>query len=61
VDVVSKTKAETLASHCANDDAFYLDLGFNIPYGWIYNLSQVELRIIKASTVMNISNGFIQQ
>jgi len=61
VDVFSKTKAETLAPHRPIDHAIDLEPGFKIPYGWIYNLSEVELRTLKAYIETNLSNGFIQR
>jgi len=61
VDVFSKTKAETLAPHRPIDHAIDLEPGFKIPYGQIYNLSEVELRTLKAYIETNLSNGFIQR
>jgi len=42
VEVSSKTKADTLAPHRSIDHAIDLEPGCKIPYGWIYNLSEVE-------------------
>ena len=61
MDVFGKTKAETLAPHRRIDHAIDLELGFKIPYKRIYNLSEVELRTLKAYIEMNQSNGFIQR
>jgi len=61
VDVFSKTKAETLAPHRPIDHAIDLEPGFKIPYGRIYNLSEFELRTLKAYIETNLANGFIQR
>lgn len=34
--------------------------GYQLPYRWIYNLSEVELRTLKANINTNLANGFIQ-
>jgi len=61
VDVFSKTKAETLAPNRPIDHAIDMEPGFKIPYGWIYNLSEVELRTLKPYIETNLSNSFIQR
>jgi hypothetical protein len=61
VDVLGKTKAETLAPHRPIDHAIDLEPGFKIPYRRIYNLSEVKLRTVKAYIKTNLSNGFIQR
>jgi hypothetical protein len=61
VDVFSKDRAETLAPHRPIDHAIDLEPGFNIPYGRIYNLSEVELKTLKAYIETNLANGFIQR
>jgi len=43
VEVFSKTKADTLAPHRSIDNAIALEPGCKIPYGQIYNLSEVQL------------------
>jgi hypothetical protein len=48
VDVFSKDRAVTLAPHRTIDHAIDLEPGFNIPWGRIYNLSEVELKTLKA-------------
>jgi len=53
--------AETLAPHRPIDHAIDLEPGFNIPDGWIYNLSEVELKTLKAYIETNLANGFIQR
>jgi len=61
VYVISKAMAETLALHCPIDHTIHMQLEFKIPYGRIFNLSEVELRTLKASTQMNLSTGYIQR
>jgi len=61
VDVFSKTKAQTLAPNRPIDHAIDLEPAFKIPYGRIYNLSEVELRTLKAYIETNLSNAFIQR
>jgi len=61
VEVFSKTKADTLAPHRSIDHAIDLEPGCEIPYGRIYNLSEVELKTLKAYIETNLANGFIQR
>jgi len=61
VDVFSQDRAETLAPHWPIDHTINLEPGFNIPYGRIYNLSEVELKTLKAYIETNLANGFIQR
>jgi hypothetical protein len=61
VDVFSKAKEETLAPHRSIDHAIDLEPGFKLPCGRIYNLSEFELRTLKAYIEMNLANGFIQR
>jgi len=61
VEVFSKTKAETLPPHRSTDHAIDLEPGYNLPYGRIYNLSEFELRTLKAYIEANLANGFIQR
>jgi hypothetical protein len=60
VDVFSKDWAETLAPHRPIDHVIDLEPGFNIPYGRIYTLSEVELKTLKAYIETYLANGFIQ-
>jgi hypothetical protein len=60
VEVFSKAKADTLAPHQSIDHAINLQPGCKIPYGRIYNLSEVELKMLKAYIETNLANGFIQ-
>jgi hypothetical protein len=61
VEVFSKTKAEKLAQHQPIDHAIDIEPGYQLPYGRIYNLSEVELRTLKAFIETNLANGFIQR
>jgi len=61
VEVLSKKKAETLAPHRPIDHAIDIEPGYQLPYGRIYNLSEVELRTFKAYIETNLANGFIQR
>jgi len=49
-----------LTPHCLIDHAIDLEPGFKIPYGRIYNLSEVELRTLKVFIETNLAKGFIQ-
>jgi hypothetical protein len=60
VDVFSKDRAETLAPHRPIDHPIGLELDFNLPYGRIYNLSEVEFKTLEAYIETNLANGFIQ-
>jgi len=44
VDIFSKDRAENLAPCRPIDHVIDLEPSFNIPYGRIYNLSEVELK-----------------
>jgi hypothetical protein len=48
VDMFSKAKADSLSLHRSIDHAIDLEPGFKLPYGRIYNLSECELRTLKA-------------
>jgi len=61
VDVFSKDRAETLSPHRPIDHAIDLEPDFNLPYGRIYNLSEVELISLKAYIETKLANGFIQR
>jgi hypothetical protein len=61
VGVFGKPKAETLAQHRPIDHAIELGTGFKIPYGWIYNLSEVELQSLMAYIQTNLSHGSVQR
>jgi hypothetical protein len=61
VHVFSKDRAETPAAHRPIDHTIDLEPGFNIPYGRIYNFSEVELKTLKAYIKTNLANGFIQR
>jgi hypothetical protein len=61
VEVFSKAKEEALPPHRSIDHAIDLESGYKLPYGRIYNLSEVKLRILKAYIETNLANGFIQR
>jgi hypothetical protein len=61
VEVLSKTKVETLPPHRSADHAISLEPGNNLPYGRIYNLLEFKLRMLKADIKANLANGFIQR
>jgi len=61
VEVFGKTKADTLPRHRCIDHAIDLEPGCKIPYGRIYNLSEVEVKTLKAYIDTNLANGFIQR
>jgi hypothetical protein len=60
VDIFSKDRAETLAPHRPIDHAIVMELGFHIPYGLIYNLSEVDLKSLKTYIEIDQANAFIQ-
>jgi len=60
VDNFNNAKSERLAPHRSIDHAIDLEPGFKLPYGRIYNLSEFELRTLKAYIETNLANGFIQ-
>jgi hypothetical protein len=61
VEVFIKTQAETLPPHRSTNHAINLEPGYNLPDGGIYNLSEFELRTLKAYIEANLANGFIQR
>ena len=61
VNVFGKERAAALAPHRPIDHAKDLEPGFNIPYGQIYNLSEVELKTLKVYIETNIANGFMKR
>jgi hypothetical protein len=61
VEVFSKEKAETLEPHQSTDHAIDLDLGYTLPYGHIYILSEFELRRLMAYIEANLVKGLIQR
>jgi len=52
---------ETLAPHRPIDHEIDLEPGFNLPYGRIYHLSEVELKTLKAYIETNLANGSTQR
>ena len=61
MEVFSKAKAETLPPHRPINHVIDLEPGFKLPYGRIYNLSEVELKTLKVYIETNLANGFIQR
>jgi len=61
VDVFSKEREETLAPHWPTDRTMDLGPDCNVPYGRIYNLSELQLKSLKAYIESILANGFIQQ
>jgi hypothetical protein len=61
VEVFSNVRAETLPPHRSTDHAIDLEPSHNLPYGWIYNLSEFELRTLNAYIEADLANGFIQR
>jgi len=60
VHVFSKVQVETLTPHRSIDHAIDLEPAFKLPYGRIYNLSEVEFRTLKAYIENNIAKDFMQ-
>jgi hypothetical protein len=61
VDVISKDRAETLAPNRPFDHAMDFDLDFNLPYGRIHHVSEVDLKTLNVQIETNLANGFIQR
>jgi len=59
-DVFSKTKAETLSSHCPYDLKINLEEGAQPPVGPIYFLLASEQEALKEFIEENLNTGFIQ-
>jgi hypothetical protein len=69
IEVVSNVKAETFPLHRPTDHMINLEPSYKLPYVQIYNLSEFELKILKAyielKTVkacieINLEKGFSQ-
>lgn len=60
VDGFSEIKAEIHAPRHSIDHAIDLEPGLKLPYGRIYNLSEVELRTHNTYHETKLANGFIQ-
>jgi len=58
-DVFSKSKAETLASHCPYNLRIDLEKDSHPPVGTIYSLSKFEQEALKQFIDENLTNGFI--
>jgi hypothetical protein len=61
LEVFSEKKAMTLPPHRDTDHAIEIEPGKALPHGRIYNLSEAELKTLKAYIEANLSNGFIQR
>jgi hypothetical protein len=61
VKVFTQTKAQTLGPHYPIDHAVDLDPESKIPYGRIYNVTEIEFRSFQAYIQMNLANRFIQR
>ena len=59
-DVFSKTKAETLPSHCSYDLKINLEEGAQPPVGSIYSLSASEQETLKEFIEENLNTSFIR-
>jgi hypothetical protein len=59
MEVFSKVKAEILPPHRPTDHAIDMEPGYKLPYGRIYNLSDFELKRIKAYIETYLVSGFI--
>ena len=59
VNIFSKTKAETLPSHCSYDLKINLEEGAQPPVGPIYSLSASEQEALKEFIEENLNTGFI--
>jgi len=60
VEVFSMVKADTLPPHRPTDHAIDLEPGYKLPYGRIYNLSEFELKTLKAYIDTHLASGFVQ-
>jgi len=61
MEVFSKKQAETLPLHRQIDHAIDLEPDYKLPYWRFYNLSEFELKTLKAYIGTNLANGFIQR
>ena len=59
MEVFSKEMAETLPPHWSTTHPFDCEPSCNLPYGWIYNQFELELRTKKANIMGNQTHGFI--
>jgi len=60
VVLFSKATAETLPPHRSTNHAINVELSDTFQYGWIYNLSELGLRMFKTYIEAILANGFIQ-
>ena len=59
-DVFSKKGSENLPPHRQWDHEIVLESGTKVPFGPIYNLSEMELKVLKDYLDRNLENGFIR-
>ena len=60
-EVFSKVKAETLPPHRPTDHAIDLEPCYKLPCRQIYNLSEFEVKTLKAYIETNLASVFIQR
>ena len=61
-DVFSKADAEVLPPHRESvDHSIDLEPGIKLPFGRVYNMSESELKALKAYIDEHLANGFIQR
>jgi hypothetical protein len=61
VEVFSNVKAETLPPHRPTAYTIDLEPGYKLPDGQIYNLSEFELKTLKAYIKTNLASGYTEQ
>ena len=61
LDVFLKKGRESLPPHRDTDHAIEIEDRAKLPFGRIYNLSEMELAALKAYIETNLENGFIQR
>jgi hypothetical protein len=61
MDISSNTMAETRPPHRPIDHAIDLEPAYKLPYGQIYNLSEVKLKTLKAYIETHLASCFIQR
>jgi hypothetical protein len=61
VEIFTKKNAETVAPHRRIDHPIHIKPDYQLPYGRMYNLSDVDLRTLQAYFETNLPNGFLQR
>ncbi|SAM61046.1 uncharacterized protein UBRO_20210 [Ustilago bromivora] len=59
LDVFSKVEADKLPPHCTYDHQILLEEGKPLPFGFIYSLSEHELKTLWEYIEENLAKGFI--